>query len=128
MRPAANPENLRQVARNSGAEEMLRLPSGLGERFLERRQKSQVGQAVARLRHVAPGLADDIGPQAPTGDLRHLCRLDALPRLPDDGMAADRVIVPVAARALGFGATDPSVRQVFEMFGVAGDDCIWELF
>ncbi len=84
--------------------------------------------AVTRLRYVTDGFApDEMAPDETLSDMTFLCQSSALAHL--NGTADGQiVIISLADRAAPFGVVDSSVAQIFEIFTILDNTCIWEAF
>lgn len=83
-------------------------------------------ETVTRLRYVSDGFAaDEISAEAAFDDMTYLCQNMALPAMtaPRDDQT---VIISLADRAAPFGVMDASISQIFEVFTIQDDICIWE--
>ncbi|WP_113910530.1 DUF6497 family protein [Roseovarius dicentrarchi] len=108
--------------------EPVTLPSGGQVDLHEILTESGDDAKVTRLRYVTIGYAPDAAGQDSTlRDATFLCQNRALPILsqPTDGQT---IIISLADRAAPFGVMDASVAQIFEVFTVRNDTCIWEAF
>ncbi len=115
----------------AGAGAPITLPSGQSVTLIEViwEPQPQPAELWARFRFLAPGIADaDLGFDAAGADMLALCREQALPAIAAAGRTVDQVVISLSAEAIGFGETNPDVRQYFEAFRLVAGDCILESF
>lgn len=107
----------------------LTLPSGLEATFHEMLWDRPGDGLVYRFRFVAPAFRSAGADVERVGaDLAFLCQSYAVPRLAKPGPQPSRIIVSLADRAAEFGALSAEVDQVFEVFSIRDETCIWEMF
>lgn len=109
-------------------EKDITLPSGVVAHLHEVIEEAGDNGPVARFRYVAAAFDPAaMTPEATQEDMTHLCQEVALPRLAPapEGQA---VIVSLADRAAPFGVMDSDVAQIFEVFEIRHNACIWEPF
>ena len=84
-----------------------------------------------RFRFLAPQISRDGGTvdyEVAAGDMMHLCKEYALPRLPNTGPVPQQIIISLSDRPVPFGETAPEATQFFEAFSFENDNCIWEMY
>jgi uncharacterized protein DUF6497 len=107
------------------------VPSGQTVELQEVLLDDTSGQTVVRFRFLAPAIARDGGTITFTDaelDMAHLCETVALPYIAEQGIAAGKVIISLADRAVEFGTPDPDATQFFEGYRLENSTCIWEGF
>lgn len=108
--------------------EGITLPSGLAAHLHEVIEEAGDDGPLARLRYVAAAFDPAaMTPEATLEDMRHICREVALPRLAP-APEGQTVVVSLADRAAPFGVMNADVAQIFEVFAIRDDACIWEPF
>lgn len=117
------------AASSAVAEDVVTLASGaivtLQERLIEQGEDG----FVYRFRFIEEGFdAATRAPEILRADLTNLCSDYALHALSQTDIRPDRIIISLADRAVEFGVSDPDARQVFEVFSIEDDICIWEMF
>lgn len=110
------------------AAEDITLPSGLGVTLVETiRDAAGPAGLTDRFRFLAPWLAEadyeDVVP-----DLVWLCESVALPRVVTSVPPPTQIVISLADRRVGFGASDPDALQFFESYSIEDATCIPEFF
>lgn len=103
-------------------------PSGLTVTFLDVITDAPGLGLAYRFRFLAPDLDPDMDYMVAEGDMAHLCRSYALPRLPEIGPQPSQVVITLSTRAIPFGDIAPDVVQFFEVYAPENDDCVWQAF
>ena len=83
----------------------------------------------ARFRFVAPDLRRDGHGQThadAAADMDHLCRTLVRSYLDLHQLAASRIVISLADRALPFGQAAPEANQFFESYRLVDGACVWE--
>ena len=108
---------------------VIALPSG-GQARLYEVLTDRPGEGLTyRFRFVQEGFTvDDARFDAVMADLEHLCNAYAVRRLSSIGPKPGQLVISLAERETVFGEPEPDVTQVFEVFSVENDTCIWEEF
>ncbi|HEY9039901.1 MAG TPA: DUF6497 family protein [Roseovarius sp.] len=102
------------------------LPSGGQANLYEVITEGGGDNTVTRLRFVTDGFSpDQMAPDVTLNDMTFLCENMALTR-PDAPAEGQTVIISLADRPAPLGVIDSSIAQVFEVFTIVDDTCIWE--
>lgn len=104
-----------------GQEEALTVPSGLQVALME----TLLEPPLMRLRFVAPAItADNI--EQNQNDMQTLCQTfienGQIPR------GIDQVAVSIASEPVPFGEVPDGILQVFELYSIVENTCVWEEF
>lgn len=111
--------------------ETLPVPSGQVIRFIEMLRDTQGPSGLTlRFRFLAPGLGGEapVSPEQAAEDMQALCDGFARARIPNLGPQPAQIVISLSARALPFGAADPTVVQYFEAYAVADGACTWDMY
>lgn len=108
----------------------IALPSGRAVSFHDviQNEPGPTGLTV-RFRFVEADLAEvlDVTPyEELEADMRYLCESYALGRISNTGPRPTGVVISISDRPVEFGAPDPDVAQVFEVYRPDGAACVWE--
>ncbi|SES25853.1 hypothetical protein SAMN04490244_108147 [Tranquillimonas rosea] len=110
----------------AAAQQDIHLPSGRDVSLIEMRTDSPGADRIYRFRFLAPGLEGPSDFDTAEDDMAYLCEHYAIPHLPEDGPAADRIVVSLSDREIPFGQSVPEAVQFFEAYRPEGGTCIWE--
>lgn len=105
-------------------------PSGQAVTLEEILLDENPGELWVRFRYLAPDLPSSlyVDPQVTAQDMQHLCDAYAAPYLVDNQISPAKVVISMSDRMVPFGEPDPAATQIFELFRLEGDVCIWEEF
>lgn len=111
---------------------LIPVPSGQAVTFLDVIWDAPGPNGLAaRFRFLAPAIArgaPQIGFEAATADMLHLCQTYALGRIAEFGPAPSQVIISLSDMPVPFGEPAPDATQFFEAYTLQDGTCIWEIF